>query len=444
MISRRGFLAAAAASASKPFSALAQSSGAQRKLAGICFAYTPMSHAHVIFAKYFDGYESFRTNRGNASFSQQQLPPPYQPTRPRSKIVSLYVAQQPENDLSRRVSGKNGVPSFRSIYEALTLGGDKLAVDGVLLIGEHGNYPPNEKGQTPYPRFEAFLEITDAFRQTGHTVPVFSDKHLSYDWRKAQRMVALSRELGFPLMAGSSLPVTWRIPAVDVPYGATVKRAVGVAYGGLDSYGLHLLESIQCMVERRKGGETGVKSVQCLEDEKVWNFLNETPWAKRLFEHAVPHAAETYDPERPRSVVEHPAVFLVEYRDGLQTAGFMLNNYLRDFTVAVEVEGRSKPVSTLMYLEHTAYSGYHFVCQLKNIERMFYTGKATYPAERTMLVSGILDLALDSRLQGHKRLLTPMLDLRYRSPNESFYCTEGPSYLQNPSKLPVERVEQQG
>ena len=97
-----------------------------------------------------------------------------------------------------------------------------------------------------------------------------------------------------------------------------------------------------------------------------------------------------------------------------------------------------------MYLEHTAYSGYHFVCQLKNIERMFYTGKATYPAERTMLVSGILDLALDSRLQGHKRLLTPMLDLRYRSPNESFYCTEGPSYLQNPSKLPVERVEQQG
>jgi hypothetical protein len=335
-------------------------------------------------------------------------------------------------------------PHWSPDGETLTLGGDKLAVDGILLIGEHGDYPPNEKGQTPYPRFEAFLEITDVFRQTGHTVPVFSDKHLSYDWRKAQRMVALSRELGFPLMAGSSLPVTWRIPAVDVPYGATVKRAVGVAYGGLDSYGLHLLESIQCMVERRKGGETGVKSVQCFEDEKVWNFLDETPWAKRLFEHAVPHAVETYDPERPRSVVEHPAVFLVEYRDGLQTAGFMLTNYLRDFTVAVDVEGLSKPVSTLMYLEHTAYSGYHFVCQLKNIERMFYTGKATYPAERTMLVSGILDLALDSRLQGHKRLPTPMLDLQYHSPNESFYCTEGPSYLQNPSKLPVERVEQQG
>jgi hypothetical protein len=457
VISRRTLLALAAASTAMPMSARAQSSDAPKKLAGICFAYTPISHAHVIFAKYLDGYESFRKGlnplsrkRGDAQdgvdapFSQQQLPPPYQPTRPRSEIASLYVAQRPENDLSRQVSDKYGIPMHRSIYEALALGGDKLAVDGVLLIGEHGDYPGNEKGQKLYPRFEAFLEITDVFRQTGRAVPVFSDKHLSYDWRKAHRMVEISKELDFPLMAGSSLPVTWRIPAVDVPYGATVKHAVGVAFGGLDSYGLHLLESIQCMVERRKGGETGVKSVQCLEDGAVWNFLNRTPWAKRLFDRAVPHAVETYDAGRPRSVVEHPAVLLVEHNDGLQTAGFLLTNYLRDFTVAVDVEGRAEPISTLMHLEQTAFSGYHFVCQLKNIERMFETGKATYPAERTMLTSGILDLALESRVRGHKRLPTPMLAMRYQSPDESFYCTEGPRYLHNPGKLPIERVEPPG
>jgi len=441
MISRRTLLTLAAASTSMPTSALAQSRNSQRKLAGICFGYRPISHAHVIFAKYVDGYESFRKNNINASFSQQQLPAPYQPTRPDSKIASLFVAQRVEKDLSRQVAEKHGIPIFRSIYEALTLGGDELSVDGVLLIGEHGDFEKNEKGQTLYPRFQAFLEITDVFRQTGRTVPVFSDKHLSYDWRKAQRMVEISKELDFPLMAGSSLPVTWRVPAVDLPYGATVKHAVGVAYGGLDSYGLHLLESIQCVVERRKGGETGVRSVQCLEDDAAWNFLDQTPWAKRLFDRAVPHAVETYDPGRPRSVVEHPAVFLVEYNDGLQTAGFMLTGYLRDFTVAVDVEGREEPISMLMYLEHTAYSGYHFVCQLQQIERMFETGRATYPAERTMLTSGILDLALESRFQGHKRLPTPMLDLHYQSPEESFYCTEGPSYLHNPEKLPIERVE---
>jgi len=438
-----------------PTSARAQSSNSRRRLAGICFAYTPISHAHVIFAKYLDGYESFRKGlipvsrkKGDAQdgvdapFSQQQLPPPYQPTRPRSEIASLYVAQHPENDLSHQVSNKYGIPMYRSIYEALTLGGNRMAVDGVLLIGEHGDFPENEKGQKLYPRFEAFLEITDVFRQMGRSVPVFNDKHLSYDWRKAKRMVEIAKELDFPLMAGSSLPVTWRIPAVDVPYGAAVRHAVGVAFGGLDSYGLHLQEAIQCMVERRKGGETGVKSVQCLEHDAVWNFLDQTPWAKRLFDCAVPHAVETYDAERPRSVVQDPAVFLVEYNDGLQTAGFLLTNYLRDFTVAIDVEGRAEPISTLMHLEQTAFAGYHFVCQLKNVERMFHTGKATYPAERTVLTSGIVDVALESRLQGHKRLGTPMLDVHYQSPDESFYCTEGPVYLHNPGKLPIERVEQ--
>jgi len=455
MISRRCLLALATASTSMPTAALAQRSNSRRRLAGICFAYTPISHAHVIFAKYLDGYESFRKGlnplsrkRGDAQdgvdapFSQQRLPPPYQPTRPRSEIASLYVAQRPEDDLSRQVSRKYGIPIYRSIYEALTLGGDKLAVDGVLLIGEHGDFPENEKGQKLYPRFEAFLEIADVFRQTGRTVSVFSDKHLSYDWRKAQRMVEISKELDFPFMAGSSLPVTWRIPAVDVPYGATVKHAVGVAFGALDSYGLHLQESIQCMVERRKGGETGVKSVQCLERGAVWNFLDHTPWAKRLFDHAVSHAVETYDARRPRSVVKDPAVFLVEYNDGLQTAGFLLTNYLRDFTVAVDVEGRPEPISTLMHLEQTAFAGYHFVCQLKNVETMFETGKAIYPAERTILTSGIVDLILESRLRGHKRLATPMLDVHYQSPDKSFFCTEGPVYLHNPEKLPIERVEQ--
>ena len=37
------------------------------------------------------------------------------------------------------------VPMYGSINQALTLGGKELAVDGVLLIGEHGDYPWNEK-----------------------------------------------------------------------------------------------------------------------------------------------------------------------------------------------------------------------------------------------------------------------------------------------------------
>ena len=64
--------------------------------------------------------------------------------------------------------------------DALTLGTGKLAVDGVLLIGEHGNYPRNDSGQILYPRYELMEQIVSVFRKTGRSVPVFNDKHLSY------------------------------------------------------------------------------------------------------------------------------------------------------------------------------------------------------------------------------------------------------------------------
>ena len=71
----------------------------------------------------------------------------------------------------------------------------KLAVEGVLLIGEHGNYPRNDKGQILYPRLEMMEQIAAAFRKAGRSVPVFNDKHLSYTFAKREeddRLVARS------------------------------------------------------------------------------------------------------------------------------------------------------------------------------------------------------------------------------------------------------------
>ena len=68
-----------------------------------------------------------------------------------------------------------GVATYGTIAEALRCGGDKLAVDAVLLIGEHGNYEKSEYAQTKYPRYEFFKEITDVFREDGRSVPVFND-----------------------------------------------------------------------------------------------------------------------------------------------------------------------------------------------------------------------------------------------------------------------------
>src|SRR5947199_7999609 len=184
MMNRRTFFASAS-------SALLAAAAARppKRIAAIVTEYWLGSHADVVIGKYLEGYN-------------QDDKPPY----PRSKIVAMFTEHVPKNDMSRPMAKKYGLPIFRTVQEALTLGGDKLAVDGVILIGEHGEYPVNDKGQTLYPRFEMFLKITDVFRQSGRSVPVFNDKHLSFNWRQARRMVEIGKELTFPFPAGSAAP----------------------------------------------------------------------------------------------------------------------------------------------------------------------------------------------------------------------------------------------
>src|SRR5262249_23370646 len=209
--------------------------------------------------------------------------------RPPLDVVSAYVDQRPENDLSRDRAKEFGFTIYPGIAEALRCGGDKLAVDAVLVIGEHGSYPTNSLGQRLYPRYEFFKQIVRVFEEDGQSRCLFNDKHLSWKWEWAKEMVDTARRLGFPLLAGSSLPVTWRMPAIDLPYGAEAEELLCVAFGGLDSYDFHALETIQCMAERRRGGETGVAAVQALRGEAVWKALaagrwDAGGWDGRLFE----------------------------------------------------------------------------------------------------------------------------------------------------------------
>jgi hypothetical protein len=75
---------------------------------------------------------------------------------PPVEVVSMYADQFPADDMAREVSVRLGIPLYRSIDEALCLGGRTLAVDAVLSIGEHGDYPHNELGQHLYPRKKFF------------------------------------------------------------------------------------------------------------------------------------------------------------------------------------------------------------------------------------------------------------------------------------------------
>lgn len=393
--------------AASAFAAVNAAAAPPKRIAAIITEYRPGSHADVVVGKYLEGLN-------------QDDQPPY----PRSKIVSLFMEQLPPQDIGRERAKKYGVPVFRTVSDALTLGRGQLDVDGVLLIGEHGNYPMNDKAQTLYPRFEMFLKITDVFRQSKRSVPVFNDKHLSWDFRQAQRMVAIARELRFPLLAGSSVPVARRIPAIDAPFGGVYRHAVAISYSGLDIYGFHVLEALQCMVERRRGGETGVRAVQCFEKQACWDFIDRNAWAKRLFDEALKRS-NTIKPGDPRTLAKEPAVFVIDYADGLQAAAFLMTGLVEDFTVAIDVEGQPQPVSTLMDLQnHRPH--HHFGCLVEKIEQLFETGRAPYPVERTLLTSGVLDYALESRFRGYSRLETPALaGVRYQVTSASHFCRKG-------------------
>jgi hypothetical protein len=353
--------------------------------------------------------------------------------RPPLDVIAAYVDQTPKDDLSRLRARGFGFRIYPTIAETLRGGGAKLAVDAVLVIGEHGDYPQNELGQKLYPRYQFFQQVTEVFRKDGRAVPVFNDKHLSWKFAWAQEMVATARTLGFPLMAGSSLPVTWRMPSIDMPYGAEVEEVLCVAMGAVDSYDFHALETIQCMAERRRGGETGVVALQALRGEAVWKALAAGSWQAggwdpQLFEACLcrsqtlaqpPTFSDRYPtPDQIRAWVKDPVAYRFEYADGLKATMLLLNGLVDDFTFAARLKGRAEPLSTLFYLPPNPNVVYSAALMSK-VEEMFRTGKAPTPIERTLLTTGLVAAGMRSLASGQKRIETPHLAIRYQAPQAS-------------------------
>lgn len=341
--------------------------------------------------------------------------------QPQLRVVRMFNDQSPPEDLSAEFCQRHDIELCQTAEQAL--GGDRLDVDAVVLIIEHGDYPLNDRKQVQYPRYEYFQQIVEVFRRAGRSVPVFVDKHLSYDHRKAARMIEQARELNIPLMAGSSLPVTWRLPELEPPLETPFRE--GLVTFGYDRavpeiYLIHALESLQCFLERRRGGETGVKSVQCLEGEAVWRAADEGRWSWELCEAALARCqSENVGPLREN--VRHPLALLVEYQDGTRGTVLNLIEQTSEFAFAGRVDGLSEPVSTCLYLPSPPAAKF-FDPLTWHIEQFFLSGKPTYPVERTWLTTTVLDLGLQSQQEGHRVITSPALDIRYQPPVESGFA----------------------
>lgn len=418
MFRRREFLAGAASLALAPHVAWTRQSTSRRKrIAFIGTEVRTHSHAQHFLDRLAVGYGW----RGGWQ-------------EPRLDIASVYIDQFPENDLGRVRVAKYGLQLVPSVADALTLGTGSLAVDGVVVIGEHGKYPRNEKRQVLYPRYEWFKECVRIFESSGRAVPVFNDKHLSTTWERCAEMVADSKRLNFPFLAGSSLPVTRRLPAVDVPHGAPLRESVCVGYGGLDSYDLHALETAQCMSERRKGGEAGVRSVHVLKGASMWDVLarpgrEET---RRLLvaaltrSHTLPvdggYPDDRVSFEWARRVFPEGTAYFIDHLDGFRTTMFLLA--IQDFNYAGLRSDTGEIISCQMFLPmptRGATTADFFHPLVRHIEDLVLTGKTPYPVERTLLTSGMVVAAVESVHRGNVAVETPKLNVRYEVGPESTY-----------------------
>ncbi len=408
----------------------------RKKIAAIVTAFFPASHgshADLVVSKFARG---FPTIDGRL-------------LAPSVDLVSMYVDQPHWTGMADDLAEEYGIELHQSIRGALTLTpqrrpghwtpeGDErpgeLAVDGVMIVAEHGDYAGDERGRHLYPRRHFFEQVCGVFAASGRSVPVFNDKHLSYNWPDALWMYRRARDLEAPFMAGSALPLCSRGPELEHRPGTPIDEALCIGYihpflFGLDSYGFHGLEGLQCMIERRGGGESGIAAVQCLEGEAVWEAGRSGLWPRDLAEAAETRVAQlpplrpfgtaSEAPDAPVPLKEpgamedncpNPVVFILEYTDGLRAAVLMLPGHLRAFGYAARVNGEALSTGFI----RTGDRNEPFTYQALNVQELFVTGRPQYPVERTLLVSGALDALMESRYRGHVRIETPHLNVAYR------------------------------
>ncbi|HUQ91527.1 MAG TPA: hypothetical protein VM120_07585 [Bryobacteraceae bacterium] len=412
-LTRRGVLGVSGRAALAGIAGLAGAHGADRRPRLACvvtYWAAPGSHADWIITKLLDGYWWQGAH-----------------TPSRVDVVAVYLHQLQESGLGRKVCTAKGIPIFNTVREALTLGGNELAVDGVVLVGEHGDYHSNLKGQKYYPRWWLYQQIIRVFEQSKRSVPVFNDKHLSTSWDEAKWMFDKSRELHFPLYGGSSIPFYYRKPEKELDNDTPLTASVVAGGAGDEGSLFHCVDVLQSFVERRTGGETGIEAVQCIQGPETWKWTDRNPWAGNLLD----AVRKRFDlkPGHFQETVREPSVSIVEYRDRTTAAIYSVRGV--GWTYAGSIKGQDPAIISMLGWPGP-YSQYHAANAFEHwLIEMMLTKKEPFNAERLLLSTGIVSYNMDSNWENGRysavgrRIQTPFMDMTYRP-------TRGPLFNTGP------------
>ncbi|WP_240041392.1 RidA family protein [Paenibacillus ginsengarvi] len=368
--------------------AMPQAGGGKRKrVAAIVTEYRFNAHADVILGRLLGDFDY----------------------APQLEVVSIYTDQVPDNDMSRDMAARRGVPICGTIAEAIKLAHAEGGIDGVLIIGEHGDYPTNEKGQKMYPRCRLLRETLEALDELNVRVPIFSDKHLSYDLNEAKWMYNQLKRRAIPFLGGSSIPHTPPVPAYDPAQLETAREWLVVSFStSIEAYGYHGLEVLQSLAERRSGGETGVSAVWALRGADVWAAMDRGEWPEALLKSALSVYPDV-PAVHPRERDNDPVLFAAEYADGSRGYVIQFKDLVDQWGYAFRSDGG---VTAARCDSEKKRPFGHFERLTRMIEAFVISGQPPFPMERVLMSTGLIGYGMEA-LYAHGRVDTPLLDIRY-------------------------------
>jgi hypothetical protein len=246
---------------------------------------------------------------------------------------------------------------------------------------------------------------------------------LATNFAAARTLSALAAARQITLAAGTTLPVTWRLPQVDLPTGARVDEALIVVQGPSPLAQLHALDGLLPVLERRAGGERGVRQVKFLSGRELWRAGDRREWSWPLLSAALSRSdspqGDTILDGRTQDLVglgqvpklaTNPRGWVLEHADGVRTALLALDGVVADYNFAVRLADGSNLSAQLFRAPVPAQE--HYSLLAATLDDFFRTGTPPWPASRSLLTAGLLDACRQAAAQPGVRLPTPELSFR--------------------------------
>lgn len=365
----------------------------RKKVAVIVTEYWDISHADVFITKMMEGFAV------NGVRYRSTL-----------EIASMYVDQFPERDISRGLAAKHGIPMFDSIEETLKCGGSTFQLDGIIIIGEHGEYGKNEYGQIMFPRKLFFEKCLNVMLEANRIVPVFSDKGFAIVREDIEWVYAQVKKYKIPFMSSSSIPFAFQHPHPQtIPSGAPLHRMFGFIYGDLERYSYHTIEMLQSVAERRAYGESGVEAVTAYEGERAISLLFSKGW--NMLYRSLAGYANVTDVDTFPYTLTRPIFVEVRYADGLRGGMLFADKEINQFISAYQIYENEPPFCTQFHCQwQKPYV--HSAIFVLEIERFIHSARPSFPIERSLITTGVTDAIMKS-VHDKMEIKTPHLLVNY-------------------------------